>query len=70
MVWGDVVLTACYFINRMSSSVLNNNILHSILFPHGPLHPLPLKVFGFTCFVHNFSPGLDKLSSRSHKCIF
>ena len=54
----------------MSSSVLKNNIPHSILFPHEPLHPLPLRVFGSTCFVHNFSPGLDKLSPRSHKCVF
>ena len=54
----------------MPSSVLKNNIPHSILFPHDPLHPLPLRVFGSTCFVHNFSPGLDKLSPRSHKCVF
>jgi len=68
--WGDVILTACYLINRMPSSVLKNNIPHSILFPHDSLHPLPLRVFGSTCFVHNFSPGLDKLSPRSHKCVF
>jgi len=68
--WVDVVLTACYLINRMSSSILNNKIPHSILFPHEPLHPLLLKVFRSTCFVHNFSLGLDKLSPRSHKCVF
>ncbi|MCI25124.1 hypothetical protein A2U01_0046313, partial [Trifolium medium] len=28
------------------------------------------RVFGSTCFVHNLSPGLDKLSARSLKCIF
>jgi len=54
----------------MSSSVLENKIPHSILFPHESLHPLSLKVFGSTCFVHNFSPELDKLSVRSHKCVF
>ena len=68
--WGDAVLTACYFINRMPSSVLHNQVPHSILFPHDPLHPLPLKAFGSTCFVHDFSPGLDKLSPRAHKCVF
>jgi len=66
----SVVLSACYLINRMSSSVLENKISHSILFPHEPLHPLPIKVFGSTCYVNNFSPGLDKLSVRSHKCVF
>jgi len=53
----------------MSSLVLNNKISHSILFPHAPLHPLPIRVFGSTCFMHNFSPSLDKLSPRSHKCV-
>ena len=68
--WGDAVLTACYLINRMPFSVLHNQVPHSILFPHDPLHPLPLKVFGSTCFVHDFSLGLDKLSLRAHKCVF
>jgi len=67
---GDAILSACYLINHMPSSILKNNIHHSILFPHEHLHPLPLRVFGSTCFVHNFSLGLDKLSPRSHKCVF
>jgi len=54
----------------MPSLVLENKIPHSILFSHESLHLLPLKVFGSTCFVHNFSSGLDKLSTRSHKCVF
>jgi len=35
--WGDVVLSACYLINRMSSSILDDKIPHSILFPHDSL---------------------------------
>lgn len=54
----------------MPSSVLDDKIPHSIIFPHSPLHPLPPRVFGSTCFVHNLSPGLDKLSARSLKCVF
>jgi len=61
--WGDVILSACYLINRMPSSVLSNKIPHSILFPYEPLRLLPLKIFGSSCFVHNFGHGLDKLSS-------
>jgi len=54
----------------MPSSVLQNKIPHSILFPYEPLHPLPLKVFAYTYFVHNFCLDLNKLSVWSHKCVF
>jgi len=67
---GDAVLTACYLINRMPSSVLGNQVPHSVLFPNTPLHSLPPCVFGSTCFVHDLSPDLDKLSARSLKCVF
>lgn len=66
----DVVLTTCYLVNHMPSIVLNDQILHSVLFPHTPLHPIFPHVFGSTCFVHNLSPGLDKLSAWSIKCVF
>jgi len=56
--WGDVVLSVCYLINSMTFSILKNKIPHSILFPCEPLHPLPLKVFGSSCFVHNFCPEI------------
>jgi len=68
--WGDAILSVCYLINRMPSSVLKNKIPHSILFSHESLHLLPPKIFGSTCFVHNFGPGLDKLFARSYKCVF
>ena len=68
--WGDAVLTACYLINRLPSSILNNQVPHFVLFPHQSLHPLATRVFGSTCFVHNLSPGHDKLSARAHKCVF
>jgi len=68
--WGNVVLSACYLINRMPSLVLDDKIPHSILFPHDPFHSLSTKVFGSTCFVHNFSPTHDKLSPNSQICLF
>ena len=68
--WGDAVLTACYLINCMPSSVLDNEIPHSLLFPKDPLYYVPLRVFGSTCFVHDLSPGRDKLPPRAVKCVF
>ncbi|RVW40309.1 Retrovirus-related Pol polyprotein from transposon RE1 [Vitis vinifera] len=68
--WGDAVLTACYLINRMPSSVLHDQIPHSLIFPDQPLYFLPPRVFGCTCFVHILTPGQDKLSARAMKCLF
>ena len=68
--WGDAVLTACYLINRMPSSVLHAQISHSLLFPDQPLYFLPPRVFGCTCFVHILTPGQDKISAKATKCIF
>ena len=68
--WGDAVLTACYLINRMPSSVLHDQIPHSLLFPDQPLYFLPPRVFGCTCFVHILTPGQDKLSAKTMKCLF
>jgi transposase InsO family protein len=68
--WGDALLTACHLINRMPSSVLQDQIPYSILNPEHDLYPIPLRVFGCTCFVHDLNPGKDKLSAKSLKCIF
>ena len=68
--WGDAVLTACYLINWMPSSVLQNQVPHSLLFPNQPLYSLPPRVFGCTCFIQDLTPGKDKLHAKSLKCIF
>ncbi|XP_031278222.1 uncharacterized protein LOC116136688 [Pistacia vera] len=54
----------------MPSSVLQDQVPHSILFPDTPLFSLPPRVFGSTYFVHIFPHGQDKLSAKSTKCIF
>ena len=68
--WGDAVLTTCYLINHMPSSVLHDQIPYSLLFPDQPLYFLPPRVFCCTCFVHILTSGLDKLSAKATKCIF
>ncbi|RVW72360.1 Retrovirus-related Pol polyprotein from transposon TNT 1-94 [Vitis vinifera] len=64
------VAKPCYLINRMPSSVLHDQIPHSLLFSDQPLYVIPPRVFGCTCFVHILTPGQDKLSARATKCIF
>ncbi|PNX77125.1 retrovirus-related Pol polyprotein from transposon TNT 1-94 [Trifolium pratense] len=54
----------------MPSSVLGNKIPQSLLFPQDPLYVVPPRVFGSTCFVHDLTPGRDKLSARAVKCVF
>ena len=67
--WGDAILAACYLINRMPSSVLHDQIPHSILLPTQPLFYLPPRVFGCICFVHILTPGQNKLSAKAMKCV-
>lgn len=54
----------------MSCSVLRNQIPQSLLFPQHPFYVVPPRVFGSTFFVHDLTPGRDKLSARAVKCVF
>ena len=72
---GDAILIACYLINRMSSSVLHDQTLHSVFLRNQPLFCLPPRVLvssclGCVCFVHIPTPGQDKLSTKATKCVF
>ncbi|KAK4406722.1 Retrovirus-related Pol polyprotein from transposon RE2 [Sesamum angolense] len=44
--WGDAVLTACYLINRMPSTVLHGDTPYSCIFPDQPLFGIAPRVFG------------------------
>ena len=68
--WGDAILTACYLINRMPSSILGDQVPHSLLFPNQPLFCLPPRVFECTFLVHILTPSQDKLYAKATKCIF
>lgn len=68
--WGDVVLTSCYLINYMHSSVLNNQFPLAILFPHQPLLPLTPESWDLPIFfiilvldLINCHMGLTSVSS-------
>ena len=66
----DATLAACYLINRMPSSVLHDEIVHSILFPNQPLFCLPTRVFSCVRFVYILTLGQDKFSAKATKCVF
>ena len=57
-------------INRISSSVLHDQIPHYVLLPNQSLFCLPPRVFGCVCFVHILTPGQDELSAKATKCVF
>jgi hypothetical protein len=71
--WGDVVLTASYLINRMPSKVFDFKTPLDIFKKYFPLTrvsaELPLKVFGFTVFVHEHK-HIGKLEPRAIKYVF
>ena len=54
----------------MPSTILHDQIPHSILLPTQPLFYLPPCVFGCVCFVHILTLGQDKLSAKATKCLF
>ena len=68
--WADAVSTACFLINRMSSSVLNWDTPYPIIFPNKPLFPIEPHIFGCTCFVRDVRPQVSKLDHKYLKCIF
>ena len=68
--WADVVSIACFFINRMSSSVLNWVTSFQTLFPHKSLFPIEPQVFGCTCFLQDARSHVSKRNPKSLKCIF
>ena len=66
----DVVSTTCFFINRMSLSILNWGTPYHQLFPNNSSFPIDPKVFGCTCFVPDVRPQVSKVDPKSLKCIF
>ena len=68
--WSYTVLSACYLINRIPSSVLNKRSPFSCLYANKTPFSKTPRVFRCTYFVQNLSHGLDKLSPKSITCVF
>jgi hypothetical protein len=69
ILWGEAVKTAAYLINRMPSRVLNYKTPIECLSGTNSFI-VPPKVFGCTCFVHDYRNSVKKLDPRAIKCIF
>ena len=67
--WDDAFLTATYFINRLSTHVIDNKCPLELLFHTPPNYSL-LKVFGCACWPHLRPYNKQKLSFRSKECVF
>ena len=52
--WGNAILTAYHLINHMPSSVLGDQVLHSLLFPNQPLF-VSLRVFSDALVLSTYS---------------
>jgi hypothetical protein len=67
--WSEVVMTATYLINRMSSRILEMKKPCEILLGSNMFILLP-RVFGCTCFARDHRLTVVKLDPRAIKCIF
>jgi hypothetical protein len=67
--WGQTILTTAYLINRMPSRVLDWKSPMEMLKGKNE-NILPLKTFGYVCFVQDNRPNVEKLNLRVVKCIF
>ena len=71
--WGESLASASYLINHVPSRSLNfhtplETLNHSLTSP--PVSNLPLKVFGFTLFIHLPYHTRHKIEPRALKCVF
>ena len=64
--WGEVVMTACYLVNRTPSSAMNFKTPKELWFVK-PFNYDYLRIFRCTAYVHQSE---EKLEPRSMKCIF
>ncbi|KAI0523320.1 hypothetical protein KFK09_005715 [Dendrobium nobile] len=67
--WAEAIATANYLVNRLPSSSIENQIPFHRLHGHPPNYT-HLRTFGCQCFPWLCPYAANKLSPRSHECIF
>jgi hypothetical protein len=69
LLWGEAIKIAAYLINHMPPRVLGHKAPIECLTGTNSFI-VPPKVFGCTCFVHDYRPSVGKLDPRAVRCIF
>lgn len=64
------MLTSVYLINHMHTRVLKDNTPISLLLQTHEVFSLPLRVFGYICFIHELGLQVQKLNIRAMKRVF
>ncbi|PKU87366.1 Retrovirus-related Pol polyprotein from transposon TNT 1-94 [Dendrobium catenatum] len=67
--WAEATTTAVYLINRLPSSVIQNQTPYHKL-NGSPASYAHLRIFGFLCFPWTKPYAPNKLSPRSQECVF
>lgn len=67
--WGQCVIHAAYFINRVASHVIGWKTPFEILFGKSANYD-HLKVFVCLCFAYTLAHSRHKMAARARKCVF
>lgn len=68
--WSCVVTHTVHLINRLPSSVLDNNMYPFEVHHHNAPNLEYLRVFGCLIFAYTLLQGRHKLDPRARKCVF
>lgn len=63
--WADAISITCFLITRVPSSALKGEMPFHTLCPKQHLFPIPLKIFGCTCFVRDVRPLHTNLDPKA-----
>ncbi|KAL9245201.1 hypothetical protein vseg_018879 [Gypsophila vaccaria] len=67
--WSECILTACFLINKLPTSILQWKSPYEVLYGEQPCYD-DLKIFGSLCYTTIPTRFKDKFGVRARKCVF